>query len=115
MKIIIITQKIDKNDTVLGFFHTWLTELSTKFESVEVICLEKGKFDLPKNVTVYSLGKERGVSKISFVKNLYKYLFLIKKIFSKISLSQLMDKYHEIKMTMLRPQKKVQKFEILLS
>jgi len=84
MKIIIITQKIDKNDTVLGFFHTWLTELSTKFESVEVICLEKGKFDLPKNVTVYSLGKERGISKISFVKNLYKYLFLISGTYDRV-------------------------------
>ena len=77
MKILIITQKIDKDDTTLGFFHNWLLELSTKFESVEVICLEKGVFDLPKNVTVYSLGKERGVSRLGYVKNLFRYLFLV--------------------------------------
>ncbi len=77
MKILVFTQKVNKNDKVLGFFHNWLVELSTQFESVEVICLEKGEFDLPKNVTVYSLGKEQGVSKLGLVKNLYHYLFLI--------------------------------------
>jgi glycosyltransferase involved in cell wall biosynthesis len=78
MKILIFTQKIDKNDTILGFFHGWLSQLSRKFDSIEVICLSKGEYDLPKNVTVYSLGKERGASKFQYVLNLYKYLSLIR-------------------------------------
>ncbi len=84
MRILVITQKIDKNDKVLGFFHGWLKELSQKFESVEVICLEKGEFDLPKNTTVYSLGKEIGVSKLGFLKNLYRYLFLIRGSYDRV-------------------------------
>ncbi len=84
MKILVITQKIDKNDTVLGFFHNWLVEISSKFESVEVVCLEKGTFNLPKNITVYSLGKETGVSKLDYIKNFYHYLFLIKGSYDKV-------------------------------
>ena len=77
MRLLVITQKIDRNDTVLGFFHGWVTEMSKKVESIEVICLEKGIYDLPKNVTVYSLGKENGVSKLRYIYNFYKYLHLI--------------------------------------
>ena len=69
MKLLIITQKIDKEDPILGFFHNWVLALAKKFEKVSVICLEKGSFDLPSNVRVYSLGKEAGRSKIKYVKN----------------------------------------------
>ena len=58
MKLLIITQKVDKNDSVLGFFHGWIREFSRKFEKITVICLEKGEVDLPENVKVFSLGKE---------------------------------------------------------
>lgn len=59
MKFLILTQKVDKEDPVLGFFHNWILELSKKFEKVSVICLEKGEYNLPENVRVYSLGKEK--------------------------------------------------------
>jgi glycosyltransferase involved in cell wall biosynthesis len=58
MKLLIITQKIDRNDDILGFFHRWVEEFAKKCESVIVICLEKGEYKLPKNVKVLSLGKE---------------------------------------------------------
>lgn len=77
MRLLVFTQKVDKTDAVLGFFHEWIIGLSKIAETVEVICLGKGEFDLPKNVTVYSLGKDRGVSKIGYVLNLYKYLRVI--------------------------------------
>lgn len=69
MKLLVLTQKIDKNDPVLGFFHNWVFKLSKKFEKISVICLEKGQYDLPDNIKVYSLGKESGRSKIKYVKN----------------------------------------------
>ncbi len=84
MRILVITQKIDKNDKVLGFFHGWINELAQEFDSVEVICLEKGEFDLPKNTTVYSLGKELNGSKISYIKNFYHYLSLIKGSYDRV-------------------------------
>ncbi|VAW33214.1 hypothetical protein MNBD_CPR01-313, partial [hydrothermal vent metagenome] len=58
-KLLIVTQTIDENDPVLGFFVRWVEEFAKHAESVEVICLNLGKSDLPKNVRVHSLGKER--------------------------------------------------------
>lgn len=60
MKLLIVTQVVDRDDLYLGFFHRWIEELSQKFESVAVICLREGAHDLPANVRVYSLGKEKG-------------------------------------------------------
>ena len=58
MKLLIITQKVDKNDQLLGFFIDWIAGFSHKFEEVTVLCLEKGEFNLPENVEVISLGKD---------------------------------------------------------
>ena len=71
MKLLILTQKMDKEDPTLGFFHNWVIELSKKFEKISVICLEKGEYDLPENVKVFSLGKESGRSRIKYVKNFF--------------------------------------------
>ena len=60
-RLLIITQKVDKNDDLLGFFVYWLREFSKHFEHISVIALGVGSHELPKNVTVYSCGKERGV------------------------------------------------------
>ncbi len=74
MNILVITQKVDQDDTVLGFFHGWLNALGEKFDHVSVICLEKGSTDLPQDMPVYSLGKESGFSRIRYVWNLFFYL-----------------------------------------
>jgi len=63
MNLLIITQKADRDDPILGFFHRWIVEFSRHFDAVTVICLEEGKHDLPANVKVFSLGKEKGASK----------------------------------------------------
>jgi glycosyltransferase involved in cell wall biosynthesis len=74
MKVLIITQKVDTEDSVLGFFHNWIAEFSKHFEKVSVICLEKGRYDLPKNVGVFSLGKESRRNKIKYVANFFRYI-----------------------------------------
>lgn len=58
MRLLIVTQKVDKNDPILGFFHRWIEEFSKHCEKLTVICLQAGEFKLPANVTVLSLGKE---------------------------------------------------------
>ena len=58
VKLLIVTQKIDENDSILGFFHRWVEEFAKHCEQVTVICLQKGVYHLPNNVKVLSLGKE---------------------------------------------------------
>lgn len=60
MKLLIVTQTVDREDPVLGFFHAWLVEFAKHVERLEVVCLFEGAHDLPAHVTVRSLGKERG-------------------------------------------------------
>ncbi len=72
MKLLITTQALDRNHPVLGFFHNWVAQFSKYFERVYVICLQEGECDLPPNVEVFSLSKERGVSKLSYILRFYK-------------------------------------------
>lgn len=67
MNILIVTQKMDRNDSVLGFFHRWVEEFAKRFEEVIVVCLWEGEHDLPPNVRVISLGKDRGGSRLSYL------------------------------------------------
>ena len=75
MKLLILTQKIDRSDPVLGFFHRWVEEFSKYCEQVTVICLEKGEHNLPGNVEVYSLGKEKGHPRLRELFTFYSLLF----------------------------------------
>ncbi len=71
MKLLIVTQKVDINDDVLGFFHRWIEEFSKYCEKVTIICLQKGEYALPKNVNVHSLGKEIKQSRVAYLLNFY--------------------------------------------
>lgn len=84
MKLLIFTQKVDREDFVLGFFHSWIAEFSKHFESVEVICYGKGVFDLPPNVKVYSLGKEKKLGSVMYAINSIKYLYQLRGKYDKV-------------------------------
>lgn len=73
-RLLILTQKVDKNDSILGFFHRWLEVLADECDSIVVVCLEKGAVDLPANVQVHSLGKEGGRSRVKYVRKLYSFV-----------------------------------------
>jgi len=63
MKLLIITQVVDTEHSVLGFFHRWIAEFAKHCEHVHVIALQVGQHNLPANVTVHSLGKEQHLRK----------------------------------------------------
>lgn len=93
MKLLIITQKIDINDDVLGFMHGWVKEFAKQCEQVIVICLYKGEYDLPSNVKVLSLGKERitnpqiyhkFTNRFKYFINFYKYIWQERKNYDKV-------------------------------
>lgn len=73
--LLIITQKVDEQDDLLGFFVGWLREFSKKFNKIFVITLFKGRYNLPENVLVYSLGKEKGTIRFLRYPNFYRLLF----------------------------------------
>ena len=84
MKLLIITQKVDRNDSILGFFHHWIEEFSKHYQKITVICLEKGEYRLPANVRVFSLGKEKlqatsyklqALKKFKYGFNFFKYIW----------------------------------------
>lgn len=84
MKLLVFTQKMDRNDTVLGFFHDWVVRLAQKSEKVYVICLQKGDCDLPNNVEVFSLGKEKTISRLKYILNLFKYLKKLSGLYDRV-------------------------------
>lgn len=79
MRLLIVTQKIDRNDPILGFFHRWAEEFAKHCESVVVICLQEGEYHFPENVHVLSLGKEEGgfriLKIIRYIVRFYIYIF----------------------------------------
>lgn len=76
MKITLITQKLDPQDYVFGFFYGHIIDLANKCEEVHVVCLEHAhSFELPANVHVHSLGKEDGVSRLEYIRRLFSFLF----------------------------------------
>ena len=71
MKLLILTQVVDKDDLYLGFFHRWIEMLAPHHEHIHVICLKGGVYTLPENVSVHSLGKEKGYSQFRYIKNFF--------------------------------------------
>jgi len=84
MKLLILTQKVDKDDSVLGFFHRWIEEFAKHFELVTVICLSKGEYNLPANVKVLSLGKEDGESRTKYLWCFYQYIWRERKNYDRV-------------------------------
>ncbi|MBI4093741.1 glycosyltransferase family 4 protein [Candidatus Kaiserbacteria bacterium] len=78
MKALVLTQAVDKDDPVLGFFHGWLQEFARHFEHIEVVCLKEGSHSLPSNVRIHSLGKERGASRLTYAWRFYRYTWSLR-------------------------------------
>lgn len=64
LKVLIVTQKVNQNDDVLGFFCGWLSKLAKKITKIYVLALEIKDMDLAKNIKLYSLGKENGSNRL---------------------------------------------------
>ena len=65
MRILMITRKIDRYDPLAGFAYGWIKRIASEVDQLDVLCLEKGDLSgLPENIKIYSLGKEKGVSRL---------------------------------------------------
>lgn len=75
---------MDKKDSALGFFQKWVVSLAPHFDHVEVVCLKKGECELPKNVSLYSLGKEdlsgsRAIKRLRYIIRFYSHIWRTRK------------------------------------
>jgi len=84
MKLLIVTQAVDKDHPVVGFFHRWIEEFAKHCQQVIVICLQQGAYDLPDNVKVLSLGKEEGKNKLVYLYRFYKYIWQERKSYDSV-------------------------------
>lgn len=79
MRLLILTQAVDRNDPVLGFFHRWIEEFAKQCDTVIVICLRKGLYSLPHNVSIYSLGKEAGKGRAVYLIRFFKFIIHLRR------------------------------------
>jgi glycosyltransferase involved in cell wall biosynthesis len=63
MRLLAITPKVDPDDDLLGFVHTWMSRLAARVERLEVLQLWDAPSSLPANARVFTMGKEGGASK----------------------------------------------------
>jgi len=74
MKLIFLTRKVDFSDDRVSFVTDWLLEFASNLEQLIVICQEKGNIEnLPDNIKILSLGKEKGYTKLYQTHLLKKY------------------------------------------
>ncbi|MFT7644544.1 MAG: glycosyltransferase involved in cell wall biosynthesis, partial [Candidatus Paceibacteria bacterium] len=73
-----VTQVVDTEHPILGFFHRWVEEFAKHCEHVHVICLQEGKHSLPANVTVHSLGKDEGKGKFTYLIRFYSLIWKLR-------------------------------------
>ncbi len=60
MKLLMITRKVDRSDSLAGFSFRWVATLATMVDELQVICLEAGDLSgLPKNCFVHPLRTTR--------------------------------------------------------
>jgi len=64
VNVLMITQKIDLDDDVLGFTHTWVNKLAELVSWLHVLALSVGRHELTDNVTLYSMCKEQGAGRL---------------------------------------------------
>jgi len=77
MRLLLFNLATDSEDPVLGFTTHWIRALARQVESIRVITMRVGRVEVPHNVRVYSLGKERGYSEPRRAMEFYRLLFRI--------------------------------------
>ena len=61
-RLLVFNLATDADHPLLGFTTLWIRELARHVEFLQVITMQAGRLDLPKNVHVHSVGKECGYS-----------------------------------------------------
>jgi glycosyltransferase involved in cell wall biosynthesis len=71
MNLLMFNLAVDQEHVTLGFGLRWIEALSHRYEHVDVVTMFAGRYQLPSNVRVWSVGRERGYSKVRRVLRFY--------------------------------------------
>jgi len=77
MRLLLFNLATDADDPILGFTTRWICALAEQVEFVRVITMRAGRLEVPGNVRVYSVGKEKGYNEPRRVVEFYRHLFRI--------------------------------------
>lgn len=77
MRLLLFNLATDANDPILGFTTRWIQALAKRVEFIHVITMRAGKVEVPDNVRVYSVGKEKGYSEPRRAIEFYRHLFKV--------------------------------------
>jgi glycosyltransferase involved in cell wall biosynthesis len=77
MRLLLFNLATDADDPILGFTTRWIQALAKRVEFTHVITMRAGRIEVPENVLVYSVGKEKGYSEPRRAVEFYRHLFYI--------------------------------------
>jgi glycosyltransferase involved in cell wall biosynthesis len=60
VNLLMFNLAVDAEHVTLGFGLKWIEALSRRFAHIDIVTMTAGKFSLPENVTVWSVGREKG-------------------------------------------------------
>lgn len=74
MNLLLFNPATDVDDPVLGFTAVWIQALAQHCETIHVLTMRQGRLDLPDNISIYSVGKEKGYSEPRRAIEFYRHL-----------------------------------------
>ena len=77
VRLLIFNLATDADDPILGFATHWISALAKRVEFIHVITMRAGRVEVPKNVHVYSVGKEKAYGEPRRALEFYRALFRI--------------------------------------
>lgn len=77
MNLLLFNLATDEDHVTLGFAVSWIRGIARYFDHVDVVTMYKGRYNLPENVTVWSVGKESGYSRLRRILLFYKIVITI--------------------------------------
>lgn len=77
MRLLWFNLATDADHPILGFTTSWIRAVAKRVELLHVVTMRAGRVEMPDNVYVYSIGKEKGYSEVRRTVEFYRYLFRI--------------------------------------
>jgi glycosyltransferase involved in cell wall biosynthesis len=77
VRLLLFNLATDSDDPILGFATRWIWALAKRVEFIHVLTMRAGRVEVPNNVRVYSVGKEKGYSEPRRAVEFYRHLFRV--------------------------------------